>query len=91
MPFFLNLEKSNPSKTSRFPLLPRVGFVFDMCGHKLVFKSAPLLETLAEMKSEGLSFKALVHVSIKLFDEMLVEGSKRFSAVVEYTHAKSSE
>ena len=83
MPLFVNIEKSVPTPSRHFPFLPRVALILDIGGRKLTFKSAPLLETLAEMKNQGLDFKALVHVSKKMFDEIPAKGHERNAVMTE--------
>ena len=53
---FVNLfrvEKTDKSRSRKFSLLPRVGFVIDFAGRSYSFRHAPLLETLMNLLERG--------------------------------------
>ena len=53
---FINLfkvDKSEKSRSRKFPLLPRVGIVVDVAGKRFSFRHAPLVETLWNLLERG--------------------------------------
>ncbi len=53
---FVNIFRVEPSEKSRsrkFPLLPRIGFVVDFAVKRFSFRHAPLLETLVNLLERG--------------------------------------
>lgn len=70
MPSFFSVSKTKKSTLKRLSLLPRIGFVMDFGGRKFVFRQAPILETLINLKKEGFSMKAIMEISRKQFNEI---------------------
>jgi len=53
---FVNLfrmDRSDKSRSRKFPLLPRVGIVIDFAGRQFSFRHAPLVETLLNLFERG--------------------------------------
>lgn len=59
MATMFSVQKTERTKTRQLPLLPRIGVVVDVAGRKFTFRYAPLLETALNVKSRGLTLKAL--------------------------------
>ncbi|RYZ76081.1 MAG: hypothetical protein EOP04_32490 [Proteobacteria bacterium] len=53
---FVNLfrvDKTDKSRSRKFPFLPRVGIVIDFAGKSYSFRHAPLMETLLNLLERG--------------------------------------
>jgi hypothetical protein len=66
----ISVVDSRPSKTRRFPLLPRVGLVVDMAGKQFVYKHAPVSETLMNLYDRGFSVANMMALAAEQFAEI---------------------
>ena len=87
----LCLQKTEPSKLRRLPLLPRIGITIELAGRQLTYKQAPLLETLLNLKDRGFNLKNLAKVAQEELDEIRFPVIKRGLAAVKDLHAKTAE
>jgi hypothetical protein len=71
------VHKSKKSSLKRLPFLPRIGVVVDIGGRQFVYRQAPILETLLNMKKTGFSLKNLVDVSFKQLREINIPSQKK--------------
>lgn len=49
----LRFERTKKTRSRKFPFLPRFGVVVDIGGHRVSYRQAPLLETLANLIERG--------------------------------------
>ncbi len=47
------VDRSDKSRSRKFPLLPRIGIVIDFAGRRFSFRHAPLVETLINLLERG--------------------------------------
>ncbi len=47
------VERTDKSRSRKFPLLPRIGIVVDFAGRSFSFRHAPLVETLLNLLERG--------------------------------------
>ncbi len=47
------VDRTDKSRSRKFPLLPRVGIVVDFAGRRFSFRHAPLIETLLNLFERG--------------------------------------
>ncbi len=87
----LTLHKVERTKLRRLPLLPRVGLTVEIGGHQLVFKHAPALETLLNLRDRGFKLKALGRLVADELEEIRFPVIKRGLAAVKDLHAKTVE
>ena len=73
---FLCVEKSKKSTLKRLSLLPRIGVVVDFRGRQFIYRQAPILETLVNMRKSGFSLKNLMSVSFKQLKEITLPEQK---------------
>ena len=63
-------ERTEKSRSRKFPLLPRVGIVVDMAGRRFSFRHAPLVETLLNLFERGLTRSNLEKIVIEQLYEI---------------------
>jgi hypothetical protein len=66
----LCVEKANESRLQRLPFLPRIGVVVDFGGRQFVYRHAPILEALVNMRKTGFSLRNLLDISFEQLKEI---------------------
>jgi hypothetical protein len=85
------VQKVERSKLRKLPMLPRFAVTVEFAGRQFIFKQAPFLETLLNVKDRGFSLKNLLKVAAEELDEIRLPAGKRPLASVKDLHAKSAE
>lgn len=66
MAIVISVEKSKPkvkAKVERLNFLPRFGLTVDWGGQKFIYRQAPILEALYNLRKEKFSFEKLMEIS----------------------------
>ncbi len=66
----LCIQKIKKSKTRKLPFLPRIGLTLELGNRQIVFRSAPLLETVLNVWQRGFSQKNLMEVGLEELSEI---------------------
>ena len=66
----LCIEKAKPSQIKRLSILPRFGFTVDFAGRQLVYRQAPILETVFNVWDRGFSMKNFMDVALTQLREI---------------------
>jgi len=74
--FRFTIEKTKTTRTRKFSALPRIGIVLDVAGRKVVWRYAPLLETLLNLIERGVSRSNLEKIENEQMHEITFPGPR---------------
>ena len=83
----LKAKKKKKSFTKRLSLLPRVGIYLDLFGREYTFKGVPILETVYNLVTSGLTISNFKKITKRQFSE--VDFSKNDEVKIVETTAKT--
>jgi hypothetical protein len=77
MPLHIQVERKKASKTRKLPFLPRLGIYLDVGGREIIYKQAPVLETVMNLKERGMSIANLFKIAIEQMAEIEFPAAKK--------------